>query len=53
MPEECDLKNDIRCRRCHRALKDPSSRAKGYGPICIVKEAKERMDAKELAEAAS
>jgi len=53
MPEECDLKADIRCRRCHRALKDLASRAKGYGPICIVKEAKERMKAQELAEAAS
>jgi hypothetical protein len=52
MSEECDLKTDIRCRRCHRALKNPDSRAKGYGPICIVKEAKERMQAKELAEAA-
>ena len=53
MSEECDLKADIRCRRCHRALKNPDSRAKGYGPICIVREAKERMEAQELAEAAS
>ena len=51
MSEECDLKADIRCRRCHRALKNPDSRAKGYGPICIVKETKERMEAQELAEA--
>lgn len=48
-----ELRADIRCRRCHRALKDPDSRAKGYGPICIVKEAKERMQAKEPAEAAT
>jgi len=53
MSKECDLKADIRCRRCHRALKNPDSRAKGYGPICIAKEAKERMDAQELAEAAT
>jgi hypothetical protein len=53
MSEECDLKADIRCRRCHRALKNPDSRAKGYGPICILREAKERMEAQELAGAAS
>ena len=53
MSEECDLKADIRCSRCHRALKNPNSRAKGYGPICIAKEAKESMEAQELAEAAT
>ena len=53
MSEECDLKADIRCRRCHRALKNPDSRAKGYGPICNAKEAKERLEAQELAEAAT
>jgi len=53
MSEECDLKADIRCRRCHRALKNPDSRDKGYGPICIAKEGKERMQAAEPAEAAS
>ena len=51
MPEECDLKMDVRCRRCHRALKNPDSRTKGYGPICIAREAKERLEAQELAEA--
>ena len=53
MSEECDLKADIRCRRCHRALKNPDSRAKGYGPICIVRVAKERIEAQDLAEAAT
>jgi len=53
MPEESDLETSIRCRRCHRALKNPDSRAKGYGPICIAREAKERLEAQELAEAAS
>ena len=53
MPEESDLKTGIRCRRCHRALKHPDSRAKGYGPICNAKEAKERLEAQELAEAAT
>ena len=53
MPEESNLKADIRCRRCHRALTNPASRAKGYGPICIAREAKERPEAQELAEAAS
>ena len=53
MSGECDLKTDIRCRRCDRALKNPASRAKGYGPICIVKEEKERMQAEEPAEAAT
>jgi len=53
MPEESDLKTDIRCRRCHRALKNLDSRAKGYGPICIAREAKERPEAQELVEAAS
>ena len=53
MSEECDLKADIRCRRCHRTLTNPASRAKGYGPICIVREAKERMEVQELAEAAT
>jgi len=53
MSEECDLKADIRCRRCHRALKNPASRAKGYGPICIAKEAQEIMQATEAAEATS
>ena len=52
MSEECDLKADICCRRCHRTLTNPDSRAKGYGPICIAKEAKERSEAQELAEAA-
>jgi len=53
MSEESDKKAANRCHRCHRALKDPASMARGYGPICIVKEAKERMQAKELAEAVS
>jgi len=53
MSKECDLKADIRCRRCHRALTNPASRAKGYGPICIEREAKEGMEAQESAEAAS
>ena len=53
MSEECDLKTDIRCRRCHRALTNPASRAKGYGPICIAKEARGGMQAEEPAEAAS
>ena len=51
MPEESDLKTDVRCRRCHRALTNPDSRAKGYGPICIEREAKEDMEAQESAEA--
>jgi hypothetical protein len=53
MSDECDLKTDILCRRCHRALKNPASRAKGFGPICVAKEAKERLEAQEPAEAAS
>jgi len=53
MSKECDLKADIRCRRCHRALTNPASRAKGYGPICIEREAKEGMEAQESAEVAS
>jgi len=53
MSEECELRTDIRCRRCHRALKNPDSRAKGYGPICIAKEARERPEAQELGEAAT
>jgi len=53
MPEECDLKADIRCRRCHRALTNPASRAKGYGPICVAKEAEDGMQGKEPAEAAT
>jgi len=32
MSVECDLKTDVRCRRCRRALTNPDSRAKGYGP---------------------
>jgi hypothetical protein len=53
MPEESDLKADIRCRRCRRALTNPDSRTKGYGPICIAREAKERLESQELAEAAT
>jgi len=53
MSEECDLKADVRCRRCHRSLKNPDSRAKGYGPICIAREAKESVKAQESAEAAT
>ena len=53
MPEVSDLKADIRCRRCHRALTNPQSRAKGYGPICIEKEAGDGMQAEEPAEAAT
>jgi len=53
MSEECGLKTDVRCRRCHRALTNPASRAKGYGPICIEREAKEGMEAQESAEAAT
>jgi len=53
MPEKSDLETNIRCHRCHRVLKNPDSRAKGYGPICIAKEAKERPEAQELVEAAS
>ena len=53
MSEESDLKADVRCRRCNRALKNPDSRAKGYGPICIVRVAKERMETQGPAEAAS
>lgn len=26
--------NIVRCRKCHRTLKDPESRARGYGPVC-------------------
>ena len=51
MSEESDLKTDVRCRRCHRALTNPASRAKGYGPICIAKEAGDRIQAGEPAEA--
>jgi hypothetical protein len=53
MPEECGLKADVRCRRCHRALKNPESRTKGYGPICIAREAEERLEAQKMAEAAT
>ena len=53
MPDECELKADVRCRRCHRALKNPASRAKGFGPICIVKESRDGMQAEEPAEAAT
>jgi len=53
MSEECDLKTDVRCRRCHRALTNLDSRAKGFGPICVAREAKERLEAQELVEAAS
>jgi len=53
MSEECDLKADVRCRRCHRALTNPASRAKGYGPICVAKEAGDGMQAEESAEAAT
>jgi len=53
MSEESDLGTNIRCRRCHRALKNPDSRTKGYGPICIAREAKDRLEAQELAEAAT
>jgi hypothetical protein len=53
MSEECDLNTYVRCRRCHRALTNPTSRAKGYGPICIAKEARDGMQAEEPAEAAT
>ena len=53
MPEESDLGTSIRCRRCHRTLTNPDSRAKGYGPICIAREAKDGLEAQELAEAAT
>jgi len=53
MPDECELKADVRCRRCHRALTNPASRAKGFGPICIVKESGDGMQAEEPAEAAT
>jgi|GEM_PF-1040109 len=55
MPEEPDQETNIRCCRCNRALTNPDSRAKakGYGPICTAKEVKDRMLAKEAAEATS
>ena len=40
-----------KCKRCHRALKNPESQKVGYGPVCRVREAiarqKEHDDQKE------
>jgi hypothetical protein len=31
------------CRRCHRRLKSERSMKAGFGPVCILKEAQERI----------
>ena len=32
------MEETVRCRRCHRALKNDRSKAIGYGPVCAMKE---------------
>ncbi len=34
--KECDV--NIRCRRCHRKLKNPNSKKLGIGKVCEEKE---------------
>lgn len=36
------------CKRCGRRLRDAESKARGYGPTCLIKVKKEKLNRRKL-----